>query len=99
MGLSHGHRVNSHDCHIVLLIPCDTFLSPQIKGTFNPRRQGSIENPYSQRNCWLNLATVVCGPFPPRCVSACLSVCVSVCITFESIIELDIRFELNFRNS
>ena len=44
----------------------------QIKGTFNPRRQGrSVRNPYTQRNCCANFCTVICGPFPPRCVCVC----------------------------
>lgn len=49
---------------------CLCFLyTVQIKGTFNPRRQGrSVRNPYTQRNCCANFCTVICGPFPPRCV-------------------------------
>lgn len=52
---------------------CLCFLyTVQIKGTFNPRRQGrSVRNPYTQRNCCANFCTVICGPFPPRCVCVC----------------------------
>ena len=49
----------------------------QIKGTFNPRRQGrSVRNPYTQRNCCANFCTVICGPFPPRCVYMGVYICV-----------------------
>ena len=64
----------SHDWHVTLL--CATSLkldiSVQIKGTFNPRRQGqSVQNPYSQRNCCTNFLIIVCGPFTPRCLCVC----------------------------
>lgn len=54
--------------HTWLIIRMET-TNEDIKGTFNPRREGSVENPYTQRNCWLNIATVICGPFPPSLIN------------------------------
>lgn len=52
-------------CMHTWLIATMQTTNEDIKGTFNPRRQGgSATNPYRKRNCCTNYCWIVCGPFP-----------------------------------
>lgn len=58
--------VSGLGCMHTWLIATMQTTNEDIKGTFNPRRQGAdVRNPYTQRNCCLNFVKTICGPFPP----------------------------------
>ncbi|XP_064405168.1 palmitoyltransferase ZDHHC9-like isoform X1 [Halichondria panicea] len=56
-------------CMHTWLIATMQTTNEDIKGTFNPRRQGrDVSNPYTQRNCCKNFLLVICGPFQPSLI-------------------------------
>ncbi|CAI8045349.1 Palmitoyltransferase ZDHHC9 [Geodia barretti] len=62
--------VSGLSCMHTWLIARMETTNEDIKGTFNPRKQGrTVHNPYRRRNCCLNFLFVICGPFPPRFLS------------------------------
>jgi palmitoyltransferase ZDHHC9/14/18 len=61
--------VSGLSCMHTWLIARMETTNEDIKGTFNPRRQGrEVQNPYRKGNCCLNFITVICGPFPPSLI-------------------------------
>jgi palmitoyltransferase ZDHHC9/14/18 len=61
--------VSGLSCMHTWLIARMETTNEDIKGTFNPRRQGrDVQNPYRGRNCCLNFVAVICGPFPPSLI-------------------------------
>lgn len=55
-------------CMHTWLIATMQTTNEDIKGTFNPRREG-MANPYRQRNCCTNFLMIVCGPTHPSLIN------------------------------